>query len=117
MLGPYYRLQLTSVLSMTHRVTGVVLSLVAPPLLIWWLIAVGNGAQAYSAMADCLSGITGFLLAVAILFSLCFHFLNGIRHLVWDTGRMLDLRGAYLSGWLVLAGSVLATLGLLGAVL
>ena len=117
MLGLYYRPQLTSMLSITHRATGVFLSLVATPLLLWWLVTVGAGAEAYQALSACLSGIAGKLLAAATLFSLSFHFLNGIRHLVWDTGRMLDIRAAYLSGWLVLSASVLATLVLLGLVL
>ena len=39
MLGPYYRLQLTSVLSITHRLTGIVLSLLGAPLLLWWIVA------------------------------------------------------------------------------
>jgi succinate dehydrogenase / fumarate reductase cytochrome b subunit len=117
MLGPYYRPQLTSVLSITHRLTGVLLSLVGAPLLLWWIVAVSGGVESYQAMTDCLSGWAGKLLAVALLFSLSFHFFNGIRHLVWDTGRMLDIKAAYTSGWLVLGGSVVATVLLLGALL
>ena len=117
MIGPYYRPQLTSVLSITHRLTGVILSLAGAPLLLWWLVAAGSGAEAYQSMMSCLSGVFGVLLAVACVFSLAFHFLNGIRHLIWDTGRMLDIRNAYFSGWLVLAGSVVITLGVLGALL
>ena len=117
MLGPYYRPQLTSVLSITHRLTGIVLSLVGAPLLLWWIVATSGGAESYLAMAACLSGWTGKLLAIAITFSLSFHFFNGIRHLVWDTGRMLDIKDAYASGWLVLAGSLVSTVILLGALL
>jgi succinate dehydrogenase / fumarate reductase cytochrome b subunit len=117
MLGPYYRPQLTSVLSITHRLTGIVLSLVGAPLLLWWIVAVSGGAESYLAMAACLSGWTGIVLAIAVTFSLSFHFFNGIRHLVWDTGRMLDIKDAYTSGWLVLAGSLVSTAILLGALL
>jgi succinate dehydrogenase / fumarate reductase, cytochrome b subunit len=117
MLGPYYRPQLTSVLSITHRVTGVFLSLVGVPLLLWWLVALGSGPDAYQAMLDSLSGILGVVLAVAGLFSLSFHFLNGIRHLVWDTGHMLDIDAAYRSGWAVLGASILLTIALLGVLL
>jgi len=117
MIGPYYRPQLTSVLSITHRITGVILSLVAAPLLLWWLVAVGTGAEAYQSMTAHLSGIVGTLLAVACVFSLSFHFLNGIRHLIWDTGRMLEIEDAYRSGWLVLAGSLMLSGALLGALL
>ncbi len=117
MLGPYYRPQLTSVLSITHRLTGIVLSLVGAPLLLWWIVATSGGSGSYAAMTACLSGWTGKLLAIAVTFSLSFHFFNGIRHLVWDTGRMLDIKEAYASGWLVLAGSLVSTAILLGALL
>jgi succinate dehydrogenase / fumarate reductase cytochrome b subunit len=115
MIGPYYRPQLTSVLSILHRATGVFLCLVGTPLVLWWLAALSAGEQAYQSAADCLSGVTGSLLAVACLFSLSFHFFNGIRHLVWDSGRWLDIKSAYLSGWLVLASSLVSTAILFGA--
>ena len=117
MLGPYYRPQLTSVLSITHRLTGIVLSLLGAPLLLWWIVATSGGAVPYAAMTACLSGWAGKLLAIAVTFSLSFHFFNGIRHLIWDTGRMLDIKDAYTSGWLVLAGSLASTAILLGALL
>ena len=117
MLGPYYRPQLTSVLSITHRLTGIVLSLLGAPLMLWWILATSGGAESYEAMAGCLSGWIGTLLAGVISFSLSFHFFNGIRHLVWDTGRMLDIKDAYTSGWLVLAASLVMTAVLMGALL
>jgi len=117
MIGPYYRPQLTSVLSITHRMTGVVLSLIGAPLLLWCLIAASTGVEAWQAVVSCLSGAFGFIVGVVCIFSLGFHFLNGIRHLIWDTGRMLDIRAAYISGWLVLAGSVLFTVIVLGVLL
>jgi len=117
MIGPYYRLQLTSALSITHRLTGVILSLLGAPLLLWWLVAAGSGEEAFQFMNTCLSGPVGGLLAVVCVFSLSFHFLNGIRHLIWDTGRMLEIGDAYLSGWLVLAGSMVLTVVVLGAAL
>ena len=117
MLGAYYKPQLTSVLSITHRFTGIVLSLLGAPLLLWWIVATGDGAESYQAMAACLSGWIGKLAALAVGFSLSFHFFNGIRHLVWDTGRMLDIKHAYTSGWLVLGASVLMTAIFMGALL
>jgi len=117
MLGPYYRPQLTSVLSLTHRLTGIVLSLVGAPLLLWWIAATSGGSESYEAMSHCLSGWVGKLLAIVLAFSLSFHFFNGIRHLVWDTGRMLEIKDAYTSGWLVLGGSLVSTVILLGALL
>ncbi len=109
MLGPYYRFQLTSVLSILHRLTGIYLALVAAPLALWWLIALGQGAEAFSAMQACMAGILGQLAFLGTLFCLSYHLLNGIRHLVWDTGRGLEIRSAYASGWLVVAGSFILT--------
>jgi succinate dehydrogenase / fumarate reductase cytochrome b subunit len=117
MIGPYYKPQLTSIMSITHRASGVFLSLVGAPLLLWWLSAVSSGPQAYAAFLAYMGGWIGKLVLLAVIFSLVFHTLNGIRHLIWDTGRALDIPGAYRLGWLVLAGSVVLTVVLMGVLL
>ena len=117
MIGPYYRPQLTSVLSITHRATGVFLTLIATPLLIWWLSAVNSGPEQYEVMTSCFSGLLGKLLLTVCIFCLSFHFFNGIRHLVWDMGLGLDIETAYRSGWGVVAGSIITTIVLLGVLL
>ena len=117
MIGPYYKPQLTSLMSITHRASGVFLSVVTAPLLLWWLIAVSSGPEAYAAMLGSLSGWIGKLIVTASVLCLSFHLLNGIRHLVWDTGRALDIRTAYTTGWLVLIGTVLLAAILMGLLL
>ncbi len=117
MIGPYYRPQLTSMMSITHRATGVFLSLVGAPLLLWWISAVSNGPQAYDALLAYMGGWMGKLVLFACLFSLSFHTLNGVRHLIWDTGRALDIRSAYILGWVVLAGTAVSTAVLMGVLL
>ncbi len=92
MIGPYYKPQLTSLMSITHRATGVFLSVIGAPLLLWWLIAVSSGPEAYGAMLGLLGGLLGKLAVAATVLCLSFHMLNGIRHLVWDTGRALDIK-------------------------
>ena len=67
-----YRPQLTSVLSITHRLTGVALS-VGSPLLVCWLIAAAAGPLAYSALHDFLASWLGLALLFAWTFSLFFH--------------------------------------------
>lgn len=114
MLGPYYKPQLTSVLSIMHRITGVFLTVVGAPLLIWWLVAVGQGAGAYATLQACMDGVLGKLALVGLLFCLSFHFFNGIRHLFWDIGKGLDLKSVYASGWVVVGASLVAT-ALLGS--
>ena len=117
MIGPYYKPQLTSLMSITHRATGVFLSVVGAPMLLWWLIAVSNGQEAYDSLRSCMGGLLGTLVLMASVFCLSFHFLNGIRHLVWDTGRALDMKTATAGGWLVLIGTALLTAVLLGVLL
>jgi succinate dehydrogenase / fumarate reductase cytochrome b subunit len=117
MIGPYYKPQLTSLMSITHRASGVFLSVVGAPLLLWWIIALSNGPEAYQTLVTFLSGWIGKLVLLACLFSLSFHLLNGIRHLVWDTGRALEIRSAYTLGWLVLVAAVILTAILAGVLL
>ena len=117
MIGPYYKPQMTSLMSITHRASGVFLSIIGAPLLLWWLIAVSSGPQAYEVLLGFLGSLIGKLLLTATILCLCFHLINGIRHLVWDTGRALDIKTAYTAGWLVLIGTVLLSAILLGVLL
>jgi succinate dehydrogenase / fumarate reductase cytochrome b subunit len=111
MIGPYYRPQLTSVMSLTHRATGVVLALGAL-VLAGWLVAAAGSAEAYAAFADCLGSPLGKLGLFVFSASLVYHFLNGIRHLFWDAGHGYEIPRAYASGYAVLALSVVLTAGL-----
>lgn len=117
MIGPYYRPQLTSVMSIAHRASGVFLSLVGAPLLLWWVGAVSSGPDAYQALLAWFSGWLGRVALISCALSLAYHLCNGIRHLVWDTGRALDLRSAYTAGWLVLIATALLAAVLLGVLL
>ena len=117
MIGPYYRPQLTSVLSITHRGTGVFLSLVSAPLLLWWLIALASGPAQFTQMTGLLSGLPGRLIMLVSIFCLSFHMFNGIRHLIWDMGYLLEMKGAIASGWAVVVLSILLTGLLAGSVL
>jgi succinate dehydrogenase / fumarate reductase cytochrome b subunit len=115
MIGPYYKPQLTSLMSITHRASGVFLSVVGAPMLLWWVVALGSGPEAYAAFLDCMGSWIGKLALLACAVALSFHLLNGIRHLVWDTGRALEIESAYRAGWLVLIGTVILAAVLLGA--
>jgi succinate dehydrogenase / fumarate reductase cytochrome b subunit len=114
MIGPYYKPQMTSLMSISHRATGVFLSVVGVPLMLWWIIATASGPAAFKHFEAFAGHGIGWLLLAVTLLCLCYHLLNGIRHLVWDTGRALDLRSAYTGGWLVLIGTVLLTAVVLG---
>jgi len=103
-----YRWQLTSVMSILHRVSGVALTLGAV-LLVWWLVAAAVGPGAYGRVQAFLGSWVGlallFLWSVALFYHLC----NGLRHLWWDSGRGLELPSVYTGGWAVLAGTAALT--------
>ena len=105
-----YRPQLTSVLSFSHRVTGIALSL-GTLLLVSWLMAAAAGPQAYSAIQRFLSSWLGLLLMLGWTFSFFFHLCNGPRHLAWDAGYGFELRAIYASGWTVVMVSTVLTMG------
>ena len=115
MLGPYYKFQITSALSILNRLTGVFMSVVSAPLLLCWLIALASGEQEYLALTDWLGSGLGRLVIAASVFSFSFHLFGGIRHLVWDAGWMMEMPQVRLSGWLAIVGSVALTLLVLGA--
>ena len=115
MIGPYYKPQMTSLMSITHRATGVFLSVVGLPLVLWWIIATAGGPEAWTFFAAFAASLVGKLAIAATVFCMFYHLLNGIRHLVWDTGRALDLKTAYTLGWVVLVGTVVLAAALLGA--
>jgi succinate dehydrogenase / fumarate reductase, cytochrome b subunit len=104
-----YRWQLTSVMSILHRATGVVLS-AGTILLVWWLVAAASGPEAYEGVEDFLGSWIGLLLLFGWTVALFYHLCNGIRHLVWDTGHALDLRSTYIGGWVVVAATAVLTL-------
>ena len=104
-----YRWQLTSVLSILHRVTGVALTL-GTILLVWWLVSAANGPDSFEAAQGFLGSPIGLLLLFGWSVALFYHLCNGIRHLWWDTGSGLDLPSVYASGWAVLAGTAILTI-------
>jgi len=115
MLGPYYKFQITSVLSILNRLTGIFMSVVTAPLLLCWLIALASGEEAYAGLSAFLGSFLGMLIIAASVFSFSFHLMGGIRHLIWDAGWMLEIEQVRLSGWLAIVGSVVLTLIVLGA--
>lgn len=103
-----YKYQLTSVLSITHRMTGVVLS-AASIVFCAWLASIAAGPQAYAAVMSHVTAWYGWVLIVAFSFSLYYHLCNGIRHLFWDIGKGLEIESAYRSGYAVIFFSIALT--------
>jgi succinate dehydrogenase / fumarate reductase, cytochrome b subunit len=116
MIGPYYRPQLTSVLSILHRATGVFLVVFAKGVVLA-LLAAAAGPQAWDTFTACAYSPLGKVVGLAIAFALSFHFCNGIRHLFWDIGKGYEIRTVYITGYAVIAGSLLLTLAIAMAAL
>lgn len=104
-----YRPQLTSVLSIANRITGVALSLAAVGLVVW-LIAAATGPQAYAVVQGALASLPGQIVLFGITFAFFLHLCGGIRHLAWDAGYGFELGAIYASGWAVVAASFLLTM-------
>lgn len=103
-----YKKQLTSVLSILHRATGVFLSFGAL-LLCFWLLAVAAGPRTYAWAGSYITAWYGQILLFGFCFSFYYHLCNGIRHLFWDAGMGLELKQTYASGYAVIAVSILLT--------
>ena len=98
----------TMSLSILHRITGCAAA-IGFLLFVWWLMALASGPSAYAAAMRALGSPVAKLLLVGFTFSFVYHFCNGIRHLVWDTGRGLERAQARRSGALVVVAALLLT--------
>lgn len=111
-----YAWRITSTLSILHRASGVFLAFGAI-VLVAWLIALGTGAQGYDRFSELLISWPGHLLLVGISAAYFYHLMNGVRHLFWDAGMGFELETAQRSGWAVIIGTAVLTVGFWAAVL
>ena len=107
-----YKPQLTSVLSITHRGTGVFLSLGAL-VLTYWLVSLAVSEELFNSFHLHTSFWYGKLFLIGFVFSLYYHLSNGIRHLFWDIGLGLEISTTYKSGYFTIFISALLTLATL----
>jgi len=103
-----YRPQITTVLSITHRATGIVLSL-GCVFLVLWLLAAAAGPRTFEIAQDCAGSALGYVFLFVFSVALFYHLLNGIRHLFWDMGHGFEMETATRTGWAVVVGAVVLT--------
>jgi succinate dehydrogenase / fumarate reductase, cytochrome b subunit len=103
-----YRPQLTSVLSILNRITGILLSACAVVLVVW-LVAAAWGPQTCAPVQAAIASRIGRIALFGATFAFFLHLCGGIRHLVWDTVNGFELRSIYISGWAVVVVSVVLT--------
>jgi succinate dehydrogenase / fumarate reductase cytochrome b subunit len=115
-----YRWNISSITSIMHRATGVVLYF-SILLLAWYLTYYTyevNPAESLEA-CDCpinkLFANLFSLAAIGVVFALYYHLCNGIRHLFWDLGKGFELKTAKRNGYLVLLSALVLTVATIGA--
>ena len=104
----WYRFQITSVLSILHRLTGIGLA-VGSILLAWWLCSVAAGGERFATAHEFIASPIGILLLFLWSIAFFYHLCNGIRHLAWDAGYGFEIRTACRSGYAVIAATALLT--------
>lgn len=103
-----YSPQLTSVLSILHRGTGLFLVL-GTAMVAFWVILLALGQDMFAVYQTWLESLIGKTLFVVWSFSLFYHLANGIRHLLWDAGWGYEIERVYMTGWIVVSISVVLT--------
>tara|TARA_B100000242_G_C42642416_1_gene302067 strand:+ start:64 stop:447 length:384 start_codon:yes stop_codon:yes gene_type:complete len=104
-----YKWQISSLLSITHRVVGVI-NFFAFVVICFWTISLLAGEIRYQFIEAFLKTILGKFLIISLCWTFSFQILNEIRHLVWDAGYGFDLKIAKITGILTLVGSLFFTI-------
>jgi len=104
-----YRPQLTSMTSILTRITGNAM-LISSLLIVWWFLAAASGPAYFAIVNGLLTSWFGDLIMFFSVLGLWYHSLAGIRHLIWDNAKMMDIPTAEKLGWACIGGSVLLTL-------
>ena len=104
-----YRWHLSMILSITHRIIGVVNS-VAMILICLWTISLLLGEANYEIIKILFQSFFGKLLIISLSWSFSFHMLSEIRHLIWDLGYGFDLKISKITGVITIIGSLALTI-------
>ena len=109
-LSPFmmYRWQYTNALSFLHRATGCALT-AGLLLFVYWLVAAASGADAYASAQEVFAHPLTRVLLVGFSFAFFYHLMNGVRHLVWDSGHGFEKKQARTSGWIAFLGAIVVT--------
>ncbi len=95
-----YRPQITTTMSILHRITGVSLALGGISL-VWWLMSIAIGGEAFVFASKQWASPLGLIFLFGFTLALVYHLLNGIRHLLWDAGWGFEIPKTYRSGYTV----------------
>jgi len=104
-----YRWQISSLLSITHRISGVI-NLLALILIFFWFSIFSFGENNYESFLLTINSFFGKFILIGFTWSMCFQILSGIRHLAWDLGYGYEIRTANVSGIIVIIFSLILTI-------
>ena len=104
-----YKWQISSLLSITHRISGVI-NLVALILIFFWLIVLSFGETNYELFLLTINSFFGKFILIGFTWSMSFHVLSGIRHLCWDLGYGFEIKTANITGIIVITFSLALTI-------
>ena len=104
-----YRWQISSLLSIAHRISGVI-NLLALVLIFFWLIFLSFGESNYELFLLIINSFFGKFILIGFTWSMAFHLLSGVRHLVWDLGYGFEIKTANISGIIVIISSLILTI-------
>ena len=104
-----YRWQISSLLSIVHRITGI-LNLLGLIFISAWIFSAGLGENLYECFSFLLKSFFGKFILIGFTWSMSFHILSGIRHLVWDLGYGFEIKTANISGIIVIICSLVLTI-------
>ena len=104
-----YRWHISSLLSITHRIAGVI-NLLALILMFFWLLAFSLGETNYELFLLAINSFFGKFILIGFTWSMIFHLLSGIRHLVWEFGYGFEIKTANFSGVVVIIFSLVLTI-------
>tara|TARA_B100000886_G_C19991720_1_gene314312 strand:- start:28 stop:414 length:387 start_codon:yes stop_codon:yes gene_type:complete len=104
-----YKWQISSLLSITHRIIGVV-NILAITVICFWCLFLLLGAESYQIINNFFKSFFGKFITIGLCWTFSFHILNEIRHLFWDLGYGFDLKISKITGVLALVGSFILTI-------
>ena len=104
-----YRWHISSLLSITHRISGVI-NLLALILIFFWLLGLSFGESNYELFLLIINSFFGKFILIGFTWSMSFHILSGIRHLAWDLGYGFEIKTANISGIIVIICSLVLTI-------
>jgi len=104
-----YRWHISSLLSITHRISGVI-NLLALALIFFWLVVLSFSENNYQLFLLIINSFIGKFILIGFTWSMSFHLLSGIRHLAWDMGYGFEIKTANISGVIVIITSLVLTI-------